>query len=77
MTHSTPNRPPRSPSSTVASPASLVSFDSLASLDNPFLEAQRAQWEALVSWQQSLAAFNNDLWEQWAMHYAGGMPIDG
>jgi hypothetical protein len=71
MTPSTPNRPSPAPSSTAASSASL------APLANPFLEAQRAQWEAFVSWQQSLAAFNNDFWEQWAMHYAGGMPIDG
>jgi predicted Abi (CAAX) family protease len=44
---------------------------------NPFLEVQRAQWEAFLSWQQSLATFNRDLWEQWAVRYAGGLPIDG
>jgi hypothetical protein len=47
------------------------------SVTNPVFEAQRAQWQALLSWQQSLATFNKDFWEQWAVRYAGGMPIDG
>jgi hypothetical protein len=44
---------------------------------DPCLEAQRAFWEAVLSWQRSLATFNVDLWDQWAVRYAGGMPIDG
>lgn len=40
------------------------------------LDAQRLQWEALLAWQQSLATFSLDLWEQWACRYAGGVPID-
>lgn len=44
---------------------------------NPGLEVQRLQWEALHSWQQSLATFNKDVWEQWTVRYAGGVPIDG
>ncbi|MGZ5130175.1 MAG: hypothetical protein ACXWCU_13825 [Caldimonas sp.] len=39
-------------------------------------DAQRLQWEALLAWQQSLATFSMDLWEQWACRYAGGAPID-
>ena len=58
-------------------PAALGSTEELFSPMNPFLAAQRAQWEALMSWQQSLARFNQDCWEQWAVRYAGGMPIDG
>jgi hypothetical protein len=42
-----------------------------------FFAAQRAQWEALRSWQESLATFGKDFWEQWAVRYAGGVPIDG
>jgi hypothetical protein len=44
---------------------------------NPWLELQRQQWEALRSWQQLLATFNNDIWEHWLVRYAGGVPIDG
>jgi len=47
------------------------------SLVDAYFEAQRAQWEALLSWQRSLATCGKDLWEQWAVRYAGGMPIDG
>ena len=41
------------------------------------LEAQRTQWEAYNAWQQSLLTFGKDFWEQWAVRFAGGMPIDG
>ncbi len=48
-----------------------------SSLVNPWLEVQRLQWEALHSWQRSLATFNKDVWEQWTVRYAGGAPVDG
>ena len=51
--------------------------DDPTSLVDAFYAAQRAQWEALFSWQQSLATCGKDFWEQWAVRYAGGMPIDG
>ncbi len=51
-------------------------FWSTFTLDD-MLRMQRAQWEAINTWQQSLVAFNNDVWEQWASHFAGGVPIDG
>ena len=47
-----------------------------AGLTRSILQAQRLQWEALLAWQQSLATFGLDLWEQWACRYAGGVPID-
>jgi len=43
----------------------------------PLLEAQRLQWSAWLGWQQSFATLNKDLWEQWAVRYAGGAPLDG
>ncbi len=42
-----------------------------------FLKVQQAQWDAYNTRQQSLLAWNKDLWEQWACHFAGGVPIDG
>ena len=51
--------------------------DGLTSLVDALFEAQRVQWEALWSWQQSLATCGKDFWEQWAVRYAGGMPFDG
>ncbi len=40
------------------------------------VQAQRFQWEALNSWQQVLAAMNQELWDEWVCHCAGGAPID-
>ena len=42
-----------------------------------FLRTQQAQWNAYATVQRSLLAWNKDLWEQWASHFAGGVPIDG
>ena len=51
--------------------------DGPASLVEVFLAVHRAQWEALWSWQRSLATCAKDCCEQWAVRYAGGVPIDG
>jgi hypothetical protein len=51
-----------------------LDFEALAA---PFLEAQKTQWIALMRFQESLATFYSDLWEQWAVRFAGGLPIDG
>jgi hypothetical protein len=40
------------------------------------LQAQRAQLEALVAWQQAGAALGRDWWDEWACRWAGGVPID-
>jgi hypothetical protein len=53
------------------------SLDAWTSLVDVFFEAQRVQWRALVSWQESLATCGKDFWEQWAVRHAGGMPFDG
>jgi hypothetical protein len=59
------------PGTAAAEPADLFT-----AFTNSLVQAQRLQWEALVSWQQTLATFNKDVWEQWACHYGGGVPID-
>lgn len=58
----------RNPAGSPGGPSSLFDF---------IFEAQRVQWKALLSWQESLATCGKDCWEQWAVRYAGGMPIDG
>lgn len=66
---------------TSATSANAEPHDDIVSLADPFIAAQRAQceafMEAFLAWQQSLVAFNKDLWEQWAVRYGGGLPIDG
>ena len=43
----------------------------------PLVSVQRMQWDALLCWQQSMATLNRDAWEQWAVRYGGGVPLDG
>ena len=40
------------------------------------LQVQRIQLEALLSWQQSVAAVAQEMWDEWACRFAGGAPID-
>lgn len=49
------------------------SFALLASL----FDAQWLQWDALFRWQRSLMTLQKDFWEQWAVRFAGGAPMDG
>ena len=39
------------------------------------LQVQRMQMEALLSWQQSLASINEELWDEWVCRWGGGVPI--
>ncbi len=39
-------------------------------------EAQRVQWQALAAWQGAAASLNTSVWDAWAAHFAGGVPID-
>ena len=40
------------------------------------LQAQHQQWDALVAWQKTLADMQQEAWDQWVSHWAGGVPID-
>jgi hypothetical protein len=55
-------------------PAALPIWPTL--MFDELLQAQRTQWDAFSAWQQSLLAFSKDFWEQWAVRFAGGVPID-
>ena len=41
-----------------------------------FLQVQRFQWELLGAWQRSILAVQNELFDEWACRWAGGVPID-
>lgn len=36
---------------------------------------QSAQWQAVSAWQEAFATFQQELWDEWAAHWAGGAPI--
>jgi len=38
--------------------------------------AQRLQVELLLAWQQTIATFQQELWDEWVCRWAGGAPID-
>jgi hypothetical protein len=51
-----------------------------SSVVQPFIDTlvslQAAQLAALLSWQEALFAIQNELWDEWACRWAGGVPID-
>jgi hypothetical protein len=36
---------------------------------------QSAQWQAVTAWQQAVASMQQELWDEWTAHWAGGAPI--
>jgi len=53
-----------------------LAFVSSAAIFESLMQARRVQLEALNSWQQSIAAINQELWDEWVCHWGGGAPID-
>lgn len=51
-------------------------FAAMFGFADAFFGVQRAQWEALVAWQQSVAAAQQELWDEWVSRWAGGVPLD-
>lgn len=39
-------------------------------------QALQLQWETIAAWQRSVASLNTAMWDTWAAHFAGGVPID-
>lgn len=66
----TPAAPTREPS------WAAFAFAAPAALLPTLLEAQRQQMLAWMTWQRSLAEWQQDCWDQWVSHWAGGVPID-
>jgi hypothetical protein len=63
-----------------AAPATASPFESAwalwAVLASNLAQAQRMQLEAALAWQQPLAAIGQELWDEWAVRFAGGAPIE-
>ncbi|MEQ1682936.1 MAG: hypothetical protein ABL916_04755 [Burkholderiaceae bacterium] len=45
-------------------------------LTETVLQAHHMQLLALLSWFEALSAIQNELWDEWACRWAGGVPID-
>jgi hypothetical protein len=37
---------------------------------------QQAQVDVLLTWQQTVAAIQQEMWDEWVSRWAGGVPID-
>ncbi len=35
----------------------------------------QAPWQALALWQQSVLAMQQEWWDEWVAHWAGGIPL--
>jgi len=57
--------------------ASLVpGFGWPTDLSMALLRLQRLQFDQLIAWQRSVAAMQQELWDEWVCRFAGGAPID-
>jgi hypothetical protein len=48
----------------------------LVELADTFLKAQRSQWNNWLRFQESLATFYKDFWEQWALRFVDAARIE-
>jgi hypothetical protein len=70
------------PAAELATPAgdftsSLFDFGTVAGMAAAITDAQRQQWQMFMTWQNSLAEWQREFWDQWVSHWGGGVPIDG
>lgn len=47
-----------------------------AALASNLMQAQRLQFEAMAAWQRSLGTVGQEIWDEWAARFAGGVPIE-
>lgn len=47
----------------------------LGAVSDMWLTMVGAQWQAVAQWQQALASMQQEWWDEWAAHWAGGAPI--
>lgn len=65
---------PANPLSSVAPVAPVAEWAWL--MFSPMFDVQRMQMDALLGWQQAIATLQKDFWEQWAVRYGGGVPLE-
>jgi hypothetical protein len=56
--------------------STLFDLDAAAAMLAAMTDAQRQQWQMLMTWQNSLAEWQQECWDQWVSHWGGGVPID-
>ena len=65
---------------TPASPAPQDAVQSVLALSTTvvenLLQTQRSQFETAMAWQRSILAAYQELWDDWACRFAGGVRLD-
>jgi hypothetical protein len=74
MARTTPST--AAPMSSIAA-VPMFDFSAAAEAGGALMRMQRLQWDLMLTWQKSLAASQQELWDQWTSHWAGGVPLDG
>ena len=65
-----------SSSSKFYTPAFGAAYSPLAVFIETAAEAQRLQWQAVMTWYGALAAAQQEAWDEWTCRFGGGVPID-
>lgn len=73
MAHPARNTPQASPTNPGFEPMFALS----TALATNVAQLQRLQLDAWLSWQKSLADSTQELLDEWACRFGGGVPIDG
>lgn len=54
-----------------------AAMDWSTSLARTLVDSQRVVWETLFAVQKAMFDVQQELWDEWAARFAGGVPIDG
>ena len=54
-----------------------AAMDWSTSLARTLIDSQRVVWETVFAVQKAMFDVQQELWDEWAARFAGGVPIDG
>jgi hypothetical protein len=58
-------------------PPAALDFSAANTVFESWLRMQRQQLDTMIAWQRSMTDMQQDLWDRWVSHWAGGVPLDG
>lgn len=54
-----------------------AAIDWSTTLTRTLVDSQRVAWETVFALQKAMFNVQQELWDEWAARFAGGVPIDG
>jgi hypothetical protein len=58
-----------------ANPWSMLAWPAV--LAQSLCQMQRAQFDAISAWQQTVGGLGQEMWDEWVAHWGGGVPLEG